>query len=155
MLRIARPLYEAVIAHCRSQHPKEACGLLAGEGMSLPKGQERAVCAVYPMANTQDSPIGYALDPREQLRVLGRMRQRNQHMLGVYHSHTASEAFPSSVDVSLAVSPDISYVVVSLKNPNAVDFKSFRIDGSMVTSEAVRVVGSGLGSDPKFARPSP
>lgn len=137
MLQITRALYEAVVAHCRSQHPKEACGLLAAEGLSLAQAPQRTVCAVYPMTNTEDSPIGYALDPKEQLLALRQMRSRNQHMAGVYHSHTASGAFPSPVDVRLAVSPDISYVVVSLKDPQAVDFRSFRIDGSQITPEPV------------------
>ena len=127
MLRISRACYDEVIAHCRSRYPKEACGLLAG--------QRERVARVYPMTNVEDSPIGYAMEPREQLRLEKTMRARGERLVGIYHSHTASEASPSSVDVELAISPEISYVLISLKDRQRPDVKSYRIDGTTVTPE--------------------
>ena len=131
MLTIPTALYEEIIAHCRSRFPKEACGILAGH--------DGAVAQVYPMTNVEDSPIGYAMDPKEQLHIEKQMRQRQQRMVGVYHSHTAGAAYPSSVDVRLAISPDVSYVLVSLKDPKEPDFKSYRIDGTTITPEPCRI----------------
>jgi proteasome lid subunit RPN8/RPN11 len=91
------------------------------------------------MRNVEDSPIGYSLDPKEQLMVEKRMRTQRQKMLGIYHSHTASDAVPSTVDVSLAISGDISYVLVSLKEFDAPVMKSYRINGSVVTNEDILV----------------
>ncbi len=102
-----------------------------------PAGRERTVVYVYPMRNVEDSPIGYSMDPQEQLQVEKQMRQRGQQLLAIYHSHTASPAYPSSVDVSLAISPEISYVLVSLKDRERPDFKSYRIDGAMILPEDV------------------
>ena len=136
MLRISTVLQEEVIRHCASAYPKEACGLLAGSRA----GAAGTVSQVYPMTNVEDSPIGYSMDPREQLRVERQMRQAGQRMLGIYHSHTASAAYPSPVDVSLALSPDISYVLVSLKDRARPDFNSYRIDGQTITPEPV-VIG--------------
>lgn len=127
MLTIPRALYDEVVAHCHSRYPKEACGILAGT--------DGVVAEVYPMTNVEDSPIGYAMDPREQLRVEKLLRQRRQRMIGIYHSHTASEAYPSSVDVGLAISPDLSYVLVSLKDRAKPELKSYRIDGPTITPE--------------------
>ena len=138
MLRIAKLLYEEVITYCRREYPKEACGVLAGRG--------GAVEQVYPVTNMEDSPIGYSMDPKEQLAIEKLMRKRHQRMGGIYHSHTATEAYPSSVDVILAISPDISYVLVSLKNRSTPDFKSYRIDGSTVTPEAVVIEGEPAGA---------
>lgn len=132
MLQISRALHEQVIAHCRSRYPKEACGLLAGE--------RDVVTQVYPMTNVEDSPIGYAMDPREQLKVEKQMRQLGQRFVGIFHSHTASAAYPSSVDVRLAISPDVSYVLVSLKDQAKPDFKSYRIDGEAIAPEAVSIL---------------
>ncbi|PIQ83345.1 MAG: hypothetical protein COV75_07960 [Candidatus Omnitrophica bacterium CG11_big_fil_rev_8_21_14_0_20_63_9] len=132
MLQIPRALHDEVIAHCRSRYPKEACGLLAGE--------RDVVTQVYPMTNVEDSPIGYAMDPREQLKVEKQMRQQGQRLVGIFHSHTASAAYPSSVDVRLAISPDVSYVLVSLQDQAAPDFKSYRIDGQAITPEAVSIL---------------
>ena len=130
-MRIATSLVDEMIAHCQSRAPKEACGLLAG--------RDGAVQAVYPMRNVEDSPIGYAMDPREQLQVERQMRQRGQQMVGIYHSHTASAAYPSSVDVRLAISPEVSYVLVSLSDPQQPDLKIYRIEGQTIIPEAVVV----------------
>ena len=103
-----------ILAHCHEHYPKEACGLLAGSSIA-PETQmipEQRVVQVYPMTNVDGSPIGYSMDAREQLRVEKLMRQRQQKLVGIYHSHTASEAYPSSVDVQLSISPDVSYALV-------------------------------------------
>lgn len=131
MLRISRKQVDAVVAHCRSRYPKEACGLFGGA-----KGE---VQQVYLMRNVEDSPIGYSMDPREQLQVEKQMRQNDQKLIGIFHSHTASAAYPSSVDVGLALSPDIAYVLVSLKDQAKPDVRSFRIDGQTITEEPVEV----------------
>ena len=136
MLTIPKTLWDVIIAHCQSRYPKEACGLLAG-GKGQGTGGEGAVVAVYPMTNVEDSPIGYAMDPNEQLLIEKQMRQRGQRLLGIYHSHTASAAYPSSVDVGLAISPEVSYVLVSLQDRLHPSLKSYRIDGTIVTPEEV------------------
>ena len=133
MLRISRALCEEIVAHCQREYPKEACGILAGEG--------GIVVQIYPMRNVEDSPIGYAMDPKEQLWLEKTMRQRGQRMMGIYHSHTASAAYPSPVDVRLAAFTEVSYVLVSLKHQERPDIKSYRIDGATITPEEVIVEG--------------
>ena len=131
MLTLPARCYEEVVAHCRSCYPKEACGLLVAD---TPDGP---VVQVSPMRNVEDSPIGYSMDPKEQLQIEKQMRSCGQRMIGIYHSHTATEAYPSSVDVSLAISPDLSYVLVSLKNRQQPVMKSYRIDGQRIEEEPV------------------
>ena len=141
MLKIVRQLYEEIIAHCRREYPKEACGILAGpaaQGLP-PLNQPRVVVASYPMRNVENSPIGYSMDPKEQLLIEKRMRVLGWHVIGIYHSHTATDACPSPVDVRLAVSPDLSYVLVSLTDQQQPVVKSYRIDGTTVMPEAVTV----------------
>ncbi len=139
-LRVPKALYEEIIAHCRRRYPKEACGILAGKN--------GVVGQVYPMTNVEDSPIGYAMDPQEQLKVEKQMRSQGQQMVGIFHSHTASEAYPSSVDVRLAISPDVSYVLVSLKTPARPEFKSYRIDGQTITTEPTVIEDASAGRTP-------
>ena len=134
MLTLSRALRDEMIAHCVSRYPKEACGYLA-------VGASGRVAQVYPMANVEDSPIGYSMEPREQLMIEKRMRQAGQRLAGIYHSHTASPAYPSSVDVRLAISPDVSYVLVSLQDQAHPDVRSYRIDGARVTEEPVQIDG--------------
>ena len=139
MLTIPAALQRQVVDHCLDRYPKEACGLLAGPAASALGGELTAV-HVYLMRNVEDSPIGYAMDPKELLLVEKQMRQAGQRLVGIFHSHTASAAYPSSVDVGLALSPDLAYVLVSLKDRAQPDFKSYRIEGAAITPEEVRVV---------------
>lgn len=138
-LYIVRADYASILAHCQQANPKEACGLLAGSGRLAPGQPDRLVAQVYRMTNVENSAIGYSMDPREQLRVEKLMRQANQRLLGIYHSHTATEAFPSPVDVSLALSPELSYVLISLKDNTRPVLHSYRIDGQIVERERVVV----------------
>jgi proteasome lid subunit RPN8/RPN11 len=132
-LRIPRAVSDEIIAHCRREYPKEACGMLAGSGGVAQQG--------YPMRNADESPISYAMEPLEQLRVMKRMRAQGQEMLAIYHSHTASAAYPSPVDVALATYPEVSYVLVSLKDQAVPVMRSFRIRDGAITEEAVRIEG--------------
>lgn len=127
---------QEIIQHCLSMYPKEACGMLAGNKILLPGEIERTAHHVYRMKNVEDSPIGYSMDPKEQLLIEKDMRQRHLYTLGIYHSHTATDVEPSTVDVSLAISPDISYVIVSLKDRNDPVLRSYRIvDGKILKEE--------------------
>ncbi len=138
-LYVVRADYDSILAHCQQASPKEACGLLAGSRVLAPGQPDRLVAQVYRMTNVENTAIGYSMDPREQLRVEKIMRQGNQYLLGIYHSHTATEAFPSPVDVSLALSPELSYVLVSLKDKTQPVLNSYRIDGQTVEREQVVV----------------
>ncbi len=120
-----------MVEHCRSRFPKEACGYLAG--------REAIVEKVYPMVNVEDSPISYSMDPKEQLQVEKQMRNQGQQLVAIYHSHTSTDAYPSPVDVRLAISPDVSYVLVSLKDQTKPVFRSFRIDGESIVEEPVQI----------------
>lgn len=132
MLTLSKKVYEEIVAQCQRTYPKEACGILAGS--------EGLVEQIYPMRNIDDSPIGYSMDPKEQLEVEKNMRAHNQRMIGIYHSHTSSAAYPSSVDVSLAISPDVSYVLVSLHDRANPEIKSYRIDGKRIINEPLNVL---------------
>ena len=135
-LRISRQLYEEVINHCRREYPKEACGILAGH-VGL-------VQQVYPMTNVEDSPIGYSMDPKEQLQVMKQMRQAGQQMLAIYHSHTASPAYPSPVDVKLAAYPDVAYLLMSLQDRAHPQIHSYRILEGQISQDDLLLEGGSV-----------
>lgn len=134
MLTIDRANYDAIVAHARRDHPDEACGVVAG-----PAGSQRPV-RIVPMMNVERSPTFYRFDSMEQFKVWKEMDERDEEPVVVYHSHTATEAYPSRTDVSLASEPDAHYVLVSTREPDTVEFRSFRIVDEVVTEEEVRVV---------------
>ncbi|MDP9393907.1 MAG: M67 family metallopeptidase [Actinomycetota bacterium] len=136
MLTIDRATYDAIVAHARRDHPDEACGVVAG-----PEGSDRPERFV-PMANAARSPTFYEFDSMDLLRLYREMDDRAEEPVVIYHSHTATEAYPSRTDISYASEPGAHYVLVSTREPETVEFRSFRIVDGDVTEEEVRVVAS-------------
>jgi proteasome lid subunit RPN8/RPN11 len=136
VLRIAQSTYDDIVAHARRDHPDEACGVVAG-----PAGTDRPERFV-PMLNAARSPTFYELDPADLLRLDREMDERDEEPVVIYHSHTATEAYPSRTDVSLAAEPGAHYVLVSTREPDSVEFRSYRILDGQVTEEEVDVVAA-------------
>jgi proteasome lid subunit RPN8/RPN11 len=136
VLQIARAQVEAMIEHARQEFPNECCGLLAG--------RQGRVEVVLRGQNLDQSPYTYRLDPQEQLRFFKEIDARGLDLLGIYHSHTQSAAYPSRTDVAKAYYPDAAYVIVSLTNRDAagdtVDVRAFRIRDGVIAEEELTVV---------------
>ena len=133
MLTIEAGLRDKIVAHARADHPDEACGVIAG-----PAGSDRPERFI-PMLNAERSPTFYRFDSLEQLRVWREMDDRDEEPVVIYHSHTATEAYPSRTDISYASEPGAHYVLVSTRDADADEFRSFRIVDGVVTEEAVTV----------------
>jgi len=134
VLVIRADLVEAIVAHARRDHPDEACGVLAGrEGSDRP---ERHI----PMLNAERSPTFYRFDSHEQLKVWRALENAGDAAIVIYHSHTATEAYPSRTDVNLASEPDAHYVLVSTRDPESHEMRSYRIVDGAVTEEPVDIV---------------
>jgi proteasome lid subunit RPN8/RPN11 len=133
MLTISADLRAQILAHARADHPDEACGVIAG-----PEGSDRPERFI-PMLNAERSPTFYRFDSLEQLRVWREMDDRSEEPVVIYHSHTATEAYPSRTDISYASEPSAHYVLVSTRDPDRDEFRSFRILDGEVSEEDVAV----------------
>ena len=133
MLKIGADLVEKMIAHARADHPDEACGIIAGaEGSDDPQ-------RFVPMINAERSPTFYRFDSLEQLKVWREMDRRDEEPVVIYHSHTATEAYPSRTDVSYASEPNAHYVLVSTREPDDAEVRSYRIVDGVVTEEPIEI----------------
>jgi proteasome lid subunit RPN8/RPN11 len=135
-LTIEQAILDAIVAHARRDHPDEACGVVAG-----PVGSDRPVRHI-PMDNAERSTTFYRFDSKEQFRVWREMDDRDEEPVVIYHSHTATEAYPSRTDISYASEPEAHYVLVSTREADSHEFRSFRIVDGVVTEEDVDVVES-------------
>ena len=133
MLTISQEILEAIIAHARRDHPDEACGVVAG-----PAGSDRPERFV-PMLNAARSPTFYEFDSSDLLQLYKEMDANDEEPVVVYHSHTATEAYPSRTDISYASEPNAHYVLVSTRSDDD-EFRSFRIVDGKVSEEPVEVV---------------
>ena len=150
MLRIARATYDAIVAHARKDHPDEACGVVAG-----PEGTDRPE-RVVPMLNAARSPTFYEFDSGDLLALYRDLDDRDEWAVVVYHSHTATEAYPSRTDVGYAsgpaADPRTHYVLVSTRHHgpqtglagDEVEFRSYRIVDGEVSEEEVEILETHL-----------
>lgn len=129
-MKISPQALEQMIEHCRRDYPNEACGYLAGiaSGPTGPRNDD-LVTVSFPIRSDAPSPTWYEMNPSDQLRAQKEIRAKGLAQLGVYHSHVATEAYPSRRDVERATAVqdlfDGTYVLVTLKDsrPHARAFK--------------------------------
>jgi len=136
VLTIDRATRDAIVEHARRDHPDEACGVVAG-----PEGSDRPTRYI-PMLNAARSPTFYEFDSSDLLALYKEMAANDEEPVVIYHSHTATEAYPSRTDIAYASEPNAHYVLVSTRAPEAADFRSFRIVDGEVTEEPVTLVES-------------
>jgi len=127
-MRISRSLVDQIVAHAREDLPNECCGMVGGGGAEAR--------TVYRAENAEASPLRYSIDAKEQFRLMRAIEDAGEELVGIYHSHTRSAAYPSQTDVNLAGWPDAVYLIVSLADPDAPDLKGFWIkDGKISEAE--------------------
>jgi len=128
-----REISEKMIAHAFADHPDEACGVVAGRISSdLP---DRFI----PMVNAARSPTFYEFDASDLLKLYREMDAAGEEPVVIYHSHTATPAYPSRTDITYAAEPNAHYVLISTREDLAgvPEFRSFRIIDGAVSEEAV------------------
>ena len=136
-LRLPRREYLKIIGHCYDGLPDEACGLLAGRLQPGSNVADGRVDLVYPTANADASARTYSVDSRDLIRSIRAAEALGLELVGVFHSHTHTEAWPSPTDVRQAMEPSWLYVIVSLKDGDPV-LRSFRItDGKIQETPVV------------------
>ena len=126
-----------MIAHARADHPDEACGVIIGAAASDQPTR------LVQMINADRSPTFFRFDPGEQFRLYQEMDANDEEIVVVYHSHTATGAYPSRTDISLAAEPQAHYVLVSTaesgNQDGPVEFRSYRILDGVVTEEEIEI----------------
>jgi [CysO sulfur-carrier protein]-S-L-cysteine hydrolase len=123
-MQIPRQIYEELLAHAREEAPNECCGLIGGK--------DGVATTAYRAHNAESSPLRYNLDPQDQFRIMTEMEERGEELSAIYHSHTASPAYPSQTDINLAAYPDALYLIVSLAEGEK-DLRGFEIKDGEVT----------------------
>ena len=135
MLEISRKFVNAILTQSRSEYPDECCGVILG-----PVGTGKAA-RLKPMINAAHSPTFYEFDSRDLLSLYREIDDNDEEIVVIYHSHTETEARPSSTDIAYASEPEAHYVLVSTREEiaPAIEFRSFRIIDGVVSEEEVSI----------------
>ena len=139
LLRLTITQHERIVAHCYAGLPDEACGLLAGSVMGPLAHREATgfISEVYPAVNADASARTYTVDGRDYLRASRDAEARGDEIIGVWHSHTHTDPYPSPTDVRSAVDPMWVYVIVSLRDDTPT-LRAFRVrEGEIAECQVV------------------
>jgi proteasome lid subunit RPN8/RPN11 len=123
---IPAAMRDEIVAHARAGLPNEACGIIAGQG-------DRAE-RFFPAQPDEPSPYYYRIESRDQIRIMNEIDDAGLDLIGIYHSHVSSPAYPSRTDAEQAFWPDATYVIVSLAGGGA-ELKGYRIADMAVSEE--------------------
>jgi len=132
MIHITKDIIVRITEHAGRELPSEACGILAGRDSRVEKA--------YEMRNADKSSATFFMDGKEQLAVMKEIRSLGLEMVGIYHSHVASRAYPSSHDIEMAFYPEVSYVIISLEDRDKPSVRSFKIVDAKVSEEEVDII---------------
>lgn len=117
-MKISQQLIDEMVAHAREDLPNECCGMIGG--------RDGVASRVVRVENAAASPLRYEMDPQGQFDALKSIEDGGEELIGIYHSHTRSAAYPSQTDVNEArMWPEQAYVIVSLENEEAPDVKAY------------------------------
>jgi len=131
-LEIPNTIFEQMLVQAKAEAPIEACGILAGKDSRVQK--------LYQMTNVNKSSDHFAMEPKEQFAVVKDIRKAGLEMLAIYHSHPQTPARMSYEDIRLALTPDITYVVVSLQDSEYPAIKGFFIENGNIAEVPVEIV---------------
>jgi [CysO sulfur-carrier protein]-S-L-cysteine hydrolase len=130
-VRISRELIDEILAHAREEAPNECCGLIGGA--------DGRAHRVFRARNSEASPLRYVVDARDQIRIMGEITERGEELVGIYHSHTRSAAYPSQTDINLAEGwPDPLYLICSLV-ADPPEIRAFAIRDGAINEAALAV----------------
>jgi proteasome lid subunit RPN8/RPN11 len=126
---LERSYVDEMIAHAIEDAPNECCGIIAGKDGRATK--------LFRAINAEASPYRYSVEPKDHLRIFRECEDNGWQFLAIYHSHTASEAYPSPTDVRLAFWPEAYYILVSLADRDNPVVRAFRIIDGAVTEDPI------------------
>lgn len=137
MFPLEKRFADEMIAHALRDDPLECCGLLSGDNGKVQQ--------VYPAVNAAKSPFRYVIDSKELFRLFNEIEwgENASKVMGNYHSHTHSEAYPSPTDVREAhLGPEAIYLLISLRTPGQPEIRAFRIEPATgeVTEEPLKII---------------
>lgn len=123
-IRIHAEILNKMLEHARSEPRIECCGLLAG--------RDGVITHIFPATNALASATAYEIAPKELFQLFRALREQGLTHLGHYHSHLASESYPSPTDIEQAGYPDHAYFIISLPAGTANPIRAFSIHDGIV-----------------------
>lgn len=140
MVKLTRSLYEEILAHAQAHLEAEVCGMLGG--------RDGRVEEVYRARNIAENPrTRFKIDPHDIAAISDKVEDRGMELIGFYHSHTHTQAYPSPTDVAdwpAPWYPEALCFICSLMDEDRPLLRAFRIgEGGEITEESIVIEQGG------------
>jgi len=120
-IQISRKITNQILHLAQLSPDREICGLIGA--------QSDIASTCYPVDNSAKTPKNrFYMDEKQQISALAAMRNNNEELFAIYHSHPKSSATPSTTDIELAAYPDAVYLIISLNTKGVLEIRGFKIN---------------------------
>ena len=134
-IQLPRKITNQLLHLAQLSPEQEVCGLIGSKN--------NIACTCYPIKNTSTQPkTRFKLDAKQQISAMSAMRDNNEELFAIYHSHPAAPAIPSATDIKLATYPEAIYLIISLNTKGVLEIRGFTI-----IDESVEEIGLSLLTD--------
>lgn len=119
-ISIPRKITNQLLHQAQISPDQEICGLIGC--------RENIPTTCYLIDNVADNPEQrYLLEPQQQITAMSTMRERNEQLFAIYHSHPTAPAIPSATDIEMAAYPEALYLIISLNTKGVLELRGFRL----------------------------
>lgn len=145
MLKLTPEQFAVIVEQGRAGKPLEICGLLAGRQSTLDGEVNTVVQEVLPVESDDKSPLTYSVNAQGYMDAYKHAAQNGLKIVGIYHTHPATQPYPSKTDVARAhwgdtddlLFPEYSYLIVSLRDVENPEPRSYKIRGRHIPEDIV------------------
>jgi proteasome lid subunit RPN8/RPN11 len=130
---VPRRVLDDIRSHAAQEAPRECCGVLIG-------ADDRVLESVR-AGNLAGGVSRFEIDPRDHIRAIREARARSLDVIGFYHSHPRSPAYPSETDVAEAGYAGVVHLIAGV-GANGEEARLFRIDGAQILELRLEVADS-------------
>lgn len=128
-MKLPESFIQRMITHAHKEAPKECCGIIASK--------DGVAVKLYKARNVSEDLHQYIIHPTDLKRIYTDLEKNGFGIFATYHSHPRTEAYPSGDDVEMAVGASCPYVIISIKDPDCAEVRSFTIDRGGITEDLV------------------
>jgi proteasome lid subunit RPN8/RPN11 len=120
-IKIERPLATHLLALAQKSPEQEICGLIGATN--------RKPSTIYPTSNISRSPQAeFEMNAQEQINAFKQMREKQEHLFAIYHSHPTAEAVPSAKDLENIGYPDAYQIIISLNTKGVLEMRAYKLE---------------------------
>ena len=133
-IQLPRKLTHQLLHLAQATPDQEICGLIGANPAGLPS-------SCYPITNAASQPNQlFQLDAQQQIAAMKQMRERQETLFAIYHSHPSTPAEPSAADIEQASYPNVIHLIISLNTKGVLEIRAFLIEDRRVTELGLSLI---------------